>query len=199
MTHRDIVACGTATFSHDHFTITHSQHRRALRHGKVNATVWCDAPGNRVQTTRVKVRGNAELFSRREAHKAFRQSRTAAIVELTVLGTDGVVIFAIRAQTYAHQLALLTLAVEHFARHQHGKLIALLQLAEIHLPLHGFDHRTDFRAGETGITGAGNEASAYCAFHHAVHPVALLHFTGHFETVCSAIVGAGFTAGHLPG
>ena len=94
---------------------------------------------------------------------------------------------------------MLALAVQHFARHQHRELITFFQFAEIHLPLHGLNHCADFRAGQPGIFGAGDEASAHRAFDTTVNPIALLHFAAHFETRRSAIVSTGFTAGYFPG
>ena len=94
---------------------------------------------------------------------------------------------------------MLTFAVEHFARHQYREFVAFLQLTEIHLPLHGLDHRVDFRAGQPGITRAGDKAGADGALQHAVDPIAFLQLAAHFKTVIHTGIGAGLAAGHLPG
>ena len=94
---------------------------------------------------------------------------------------------------------MLALTVEHFTRHQYGKLIAFFQLTEVHLPLHGFDHRANFGAGQAGIASAGDKAAAHGTFQYVIDPVAFLQLAAHFETVCNPVIGAGFAARHLPG
>ena len=95
VTNSNVVASSTAAFRHDHFTIPYRQHWRALRHGEVNATVRRYAASYRVQTTRVEVGGDAELFRRWETQEAFCQTRTAAVIELTVFRANSVVVFAV--------------------------------------------------------------------------------------------------------
>ena len=101
MADRDVIPGSAAAFGHDYFTIAHRQHWRSLRHREIDATVRHDAAGDRVQTTRIKVRGDAELTRRWEAHKALRQTRPVAVVEFAVFGADGIVILTVRAKTHA--------------------------------------------------------------------------------------------------
>ncbi|MPM95588.1 hypothetical protein SDC9_142743 [bioreactor metagenome] len=96
MTNRNIVSGSAATLRYNHFTIAHRQYRRPLRHRKVDTFVRRYASSHRIQATRVKVRGNTELFRRRETHEAFRQPGTVTVIELTVCCTDGIIVFAFR-------------------------------------------------------------------------------------------------------
>ena len=147
MTHRDIITRRAAAFGNNHFAVTHRENRCPLRHGEIDTLMRRNAARYRVQATRVKVGGDAELFRCRETHKAFRQPGTVAVVKFTVVGANRKIILSVRAQTNAQQLALFLFPFQHFAGHQYRELVPFFQLTEIHLPLHRFNDRTDFHIG----------------------------------------------------